>query len=113
MGYYASVSELQSAVPSPAVGDAYGVGASEPYHIYIWGGASWVDTGRIQGPAGPQLFVRHLTHNVAALLCDFFTNQAFRLQLCRSLRFLQLLLLVGLDVLKNFRALRLSIVING
>ena len=54
MGYYASVSELQSAVPSPAVGDAYGVGASEPYDIYIWGGASWVDNGPIQGPAGPQ-----------------------------------------------------------
>ena len=54
MGYYASVSELQSAVPSPAVGDAYGVGASEPYDIYIWGGSSWVDNGPIQGPAGPQ-----------------------------------------------------------
>ena len=37
MGYYASLAELRSAVPSPAVGDAYGVGASEPYEIYIWG----------------------------------------------------------------------------
>ena len=54
MGYYTSVSALQSAVPSPAVGDAYGVGEAEPYDIYIWGGASWVDNGPIQGPAGPQ-----------------------------------------------------------
>lgn len=54
MGYYASVSELQQAVPSPAAGDAYGVGVSEPYDIYIWSGTSWVDNGPIQGPAGPQ-----------------------------------------------------------
>lgn len=54
MGYYVSISELQSAVPAPAVGDAYGVGASEPYDIYIWGGSSWVNNGPIQGPAGPQ-----------------------------------------------------------
>lgn len=52
MGYYASLSELQGAVPAPALGDAYGVGASEPYDIYIWGGSSWVDNGPIQGPAG-------------------------------------------------------------
>lgn len=54
MGYYVSISELQSAVPAPAVGDAYGVGATEPYDIYIWGGSSWVNNGPIQGPAGPQ-----------------------------------------------------------
>ena len=52
MGYYASLSALQEAVSSPAKGDAYGVGASEPYDIYIWGGSSWVNNGPIQGPAG-------------------------------------------------------------
>lgn len=54
MGYYASLSALQQAVPSPAIGDAYGIGTAEPYDIYIWGGSSWVDNGPIQGPAGPQ-----------------------------------------------------------
>ncbi len=54
MGYYTSAAELQAAVLSPAVGDAYGIGVSDPYDIYIWGGSSWVDNGPIQGPAGPQ-----------------------------------------------------------
>jgi hypothetical protein len=54
MGYYASVSALEEAVPSPAIGDAYGIGSAEPYDIYIWGGEAWVDNGPIQGPAGPQ-----------------------------------------------------------
>ena len=52
MGYYASLSELEAAITSPAVGDAYGVGTTDPYDIYIWGGSSWVDNGPIQGPAG-------------------------------------------------------------
>ena len=34
-GYYGTVSALQTSVKNPAVGDAYGVGASEPYDIYI------------------------------------------------------------------------------
>lgn len=54
MGYYTSAAELQAAALSPAVGDAYGIGVSDPYDIYIWGGSSWVDNGPIQGPAGPQ-----------------------------------------------------------
>lgn len=54
MGYYASLSALQEAIPSPEVGDAYGVGTQEPYDIYIWGGSSWVNNGPIQGPAGEQ-----------------------------------------------------------
>lgn len=51
-GYYASLSALQSAVPSPAAGDAYGVGTGAPYDIYIWDGAQWVNNGPLQGGKG-------------------------------------------------------------
>jgi len=54
LGYYASLSALQSAVPAPAVGAAYGVGSAAPYDIYIWDSVNrrWINNGSIQGPAG-------------------------------------------------------------
>lgn len=56
LGYYPTFEQLKSAQTNPAAGDAYGVGASAPYTIYIWDGVNleWVDNGTIQGPAGPQ-----------------------------------------------------------
>ena len=50
LGYYGSLSALQSAHPAPSAGDAYGVGTAAPYSIYIWGGvnAKWVDNGSMQ-----------------------------------------------------------------
>ncbi len=53
-GYYGSVSALQTSVQDPAVGDAYGVGAAEPYDIYIFDGVtgSWVNNGKLQGARG-------------------------------------------------------------
>lgn len=39
LGYYASLSALQAGVSNPSAGDAYGVGAGEPYDIYISGTA--------------------------------------------------------------------------
>lgn len=54
LGYYSDVPSLESGVLSPAVGDAYGVGASDPYDIYIWDGSTWVNNGPIQGPEGKQ-----------------------------------------------------------
>lgn len=61
-GYYATAAALSAAVTSPAAGDAYGVGAGEPYDIYIYDGvgARWVNNGPLQGakgdigPQGPQ-----------------------------------------------------------
>lgn len=55
-GYFATLSALQSGVPSPSAGDAYGVGSAEPYDIYIWDGvnSAWVDNGPLQGAQGPQ-----------------------------------------------------------
>ena len=53
LDYYASLSALQAAVPSPNVGDAYGVGTADPYDIYIYGGTSgWVNNGPLQGAKG-------------------------------------------------------------
>lgn len=52
--YYESISALESAVPTPAYGDAYGVGTSAPYDIYVWDAvrSEWVNNGQIQGPTG-------------------------------------------------------------
>ena len=54
LGFYASLAALSAAVPDPAPGDAYGVGASAPYDVYIWDGVGrdWVDNGDIQGAKG-------------------------------------------------------------
>ena len=49
---YATVEALEAAVPSPAVGDQYNVGAAAPYNVYRWTGAGWEDQGKIQGPPG-------------------------------------------------------------
>lgn len=54
LGYYSDLSSLEAAVPSPAAGMAYGVGAASPYDIYIFDGVSgtWVNNGPLQGPKG-------------------------------------------------------------
>ncbi len=54
LGYYESEAALTAAVLSPAAGDAYGVGSSDPYDIYIWDGvhAVWVNNGPLQGAKG-------------------------------------------------------------
>lgn len=53
-GYYATASALSSSVQAPSAGDAYGVGASEPYDIYIFDGVtgSWINNGPLQGAKG-------------------------------------------------------------
>ena len=53
-GYYATASVLEASVQNPMAGDAYGVGASEPYDIYIFDGAteSWINNGPLQGARG-------------------------------------------------------------
>lgn len=54
LGYYETLAALEAAVSSPAPGDAYGVGTSAPYTVYVWDGVGnrWVDNGSLQGPAG-------------------------------------------------------------
>ena len=54
LGYYQTITALQSGVSSPSSGDAYGVGVNEPYDIYIWDGLNhkWVNNGALQGAAG-------------------------------------------------------------
>ena len=67
LDYYDTLEALESAVPNPNVGDAYGVGTADHYDIYIYGKTSgWVNNGPLQGakgdtgeqgpvgPAGPQ-----------------------------------------------------------
>lgn len=53
-GYYATASVLEASVQNPMAGDAYGVGASESYDIYIFDGVtkSWINNGPLQGARG-------------------------------------------------------------
>lgn len=53
-GYYGSASALQTSVQNPAAGDAYGVGATAPYDIYIYDGVTgaWINNGPLQGAKG-------------------------------------------------------------
>ncbi len=55
LGYYDTLEALTAAQPSPAPGDAYGVGTDYPHNEYIWSGTDhrWVANGTLQGPAGP------------------------------------------------------------
>ena len=53
LDYYDTLEALESAVPNPNVGDAYGVGTVAPYDIYIYGKTSgWVNNGPLQGAKG-------------------------------------------------------------
>ena len=55
-GTYESVEALKSAVPSPAQGDMYNVGAVAPFTIYMWDTTKeppdWVSQGQLQGAKG-------------------------------------------------------------
>ena len=54
LGYFKSPADLESTIFSPAPGDAYGVGTTAPYDIYIWDGINsvWVNNGQVQGAKG-------------------------------------------------------------
>lgn len=49
---YATAGELEAAVPTPAEGDQYNVGAAPPYRVYRWTGDAWEDQGQVQGQPG-------------------------------------------------------------
>lgn len=54
LGHYASLQALQTAVPNPEVGDAYSVGSSTPYNVYIFDGptGAWANYGTIGSGGG-------------------------------------------------------------
>ena len=54
LGSFATEAELRQAIASPDAGDAYGVGAAQPYDIYIYDGKaqSWNNHGPLQGAKG-------------------------------------------------------------
>jgi len=52
LGYKDSLEQLQTDVPSPAQGDAYGVGTVEPYKLYVYDTTKgWVANGIVGGGA--------------------------------------------------------------
>ena len=53
-GVYETLNALKSGVSAPQAGDAYGVGASAPYDIYIYDGVNseWTNYGQLQGMPG-------------------------------------------------------------
>lgn len=53
LGYYETLTALESSVTNPSIGDAYGIGSSEPYNIYIYTDINgWVNNGALQGAKG-------------------------------------------------------------
>lgn len=52
LGYYNTLAILQSSVLAPNGGDAYGVGTTSPYEIYIWDAVNgqWKPNGKLSGP---------------------------------------------------------------
>ena len=54
LGSFATEAELRQAIASPDAGDAYGVGAAQPYDIYIYDGKAqrWDNHGPLQGAKG-------------------------------------------------------------
>ncbi len=58
MGQYGTLEDLMEVVTSPAVGDAYSIGASEPYEIFIYGEQEgvyrWINNGRRRGAEAPE-----------------------------------------------------------
>lgn len=65
LGYKDSLEQLQTDVPSPAQGDAYGVGTVEPYELYIYDTTKgWVANGTIGGGTSVDV-VDNLTTGVA------------------------------------------------
>lgn len=49
---YDTLEELDASVKDPEIGDAYGVGTSAPYRIYIYNGRGWKDHGYLRGERG-------------------------------------------------------------
>lgn len=54
-GYFKTLSDLQSAFPTAAVGSKAYVGLSYPYAIYLWENNSWVDSGATGGEESVKL----------------------------------------------------------
>lgn len=56
LGRFDTLPALRAAHPAAVPGDAYMVGKTPPYTVYIWGAdqRDWVDFGPLYGPAGPQ-----------------------------------------------------------
>jgi len=55
LGHYDTLSALQTAHSTGNAGDAYFVGTSTPYNVYLWDTVSsaWINVGEIAGPIGP------------------------------------------------------------
>lgn len=54
LGYYDTLDALQTAVPTPEVGDTYGIGTASPYDVYVYDGVNgtWVNNGSLSGVKG-------------------------------------------------------------
>lgn len=52
LGTFPTLAELDASVEDPQIGDAYGVGDSAPYRIYIYNGRGWDDHGYLRGKRG-------------------------------------------------------------
>ncbi|MCC8142874.1 MAG: hypothetical protein LIO97_02405 [Tannerellaceae bacterium] len=58
IGYYNTLTELESTVIDPDTGDVYGIGEEYPYDIYIYDTSTqtWVNNGVMQGSPGKSAY---------------------------------------------------------
>lgn len=47
LGHYNTLAALRQAHPNPLIGDAYGIGTTTPYDVYLWNGSDWENYGAI------------------------------------------------------------------
>lgn len=68
ISHFDSLDELKAAVPSPKAGDAYSVGSSLPYSLYVYDfyHESWVDHGVIRANDITARFAQNITVGVGA-----------------------------------------------
>lgn len=72
LGQFVGLDELQRSVPNPQLGDAYAIGESAPYDIYIWTG-EWFNAGPIA--AAPVTSVNGKTGAVQLSAYDIWYNE--------------------------------------
>lgn len=71
-GYYRTLADLQTSVPSPSVGSKAYVGSSYPYGVYVVENGQWVDSGEAGGEESVNLDHLYMKDDIVWLTQDEF-----------------------------------------
>lgn len=87
LGHFDTVAELESSAPRN-VGDAYSVGATTPYNLYIYDGLSeeWKDYGQIRATDISTRYIENQSVAVAGWMADttVFADYTYKAQITMS-----------------------------